>query len=700
MYLLFFLESIVEVQEVPIIQETPIILEIPAIQETPAIQEVIIIQELPAAQEVLTIQEIPTVQEISVVEEIPIAISKTENIEEQENGIATENKNNEKEEITDIVTKIDDDKKHKSKVIKTVDKSDRSLRSKNSTDASHTIEQEIKFEANTSKNDQPSQGESFDGVKRRGRRKLDKSTEDPSVEKPKRGRGRKPVNTNTEKHEIPEVPIDTPMTMPNEQITEIEIKVEVSPEPEKKIPRKRGRKPKVLEDADNSLKDKFKTSPLKKSPRLSKDGSESILASALARQKNDAAGMQTRLSRPIKPTAKILANEELRYGFEQQQNARLSLSNENLAMESEISPKKEKNIHEEIVPPEPKPVVKSHPKKPTVESVTVRKDNDNHHVSSTNSTTINNKESCHTTTSSTSSTSQTVEVSSKIVSDKTSLPFIPSHIPQKRPCPDPEQFLNEIKQSKIGLHRSPEDNKKLNRKQQKKLFKQKEKHLQMLGLTKASKLNSLSSDYSEDTSDDGNEEFLPTKKVNVGKPTLRLRNSHQPAPKQPVISYDKTTINSSRPGRKRKNLNLSSSSAKTVIEQPSVSQNSTSPKITPSATFSNKTVMVEIPCHLICMCRNKTRYFIQKTNERSFCTAVDEIDGKKVGCCNELSDSLINLVRPSVRVSYFMLCDVHRRRMRAHNCCAGCGVFCTQVNINNVYSIQFTLGFVHFITCK
>lgn len=48
-----------------------------------------------------------------------------------------------------------------------------------------------------------------------------------------------------------------------------------------------------------------------------------------------------RLSRRIKPTAKILANEELRYGFELQNNARLSLSSENLDKEIDRSPPKE-----------------------------------------------------------------------------------------------------------------------------------------------------------------------------------------------------------------------------------------------------------------------------------------------------------------------------------------------------------------------
>lgn len=36
------------------------------------------------------------------------------------------------------------------------------------------------------------------------------------------------------------------------------------------------------------------------------------------------------------------------------------------------------------------------------------------------------------------------------------------------------------------------------------------------------------------------------------------------------------------------------------------------------------------------------------------------------------------MLRPSVRVPYIILCEVHRERLIRHNCCPTCGLFCTQ----------------------
>lgn len=65
--------------------------------------------------------------------------------------------------------------------------------------------------------------------------------------------------------------------------------------------------------------------------RRSKDSSD-VLANAIARKEKSynetAAGPTQRLSRRIKPTAKILANEELRIGLESQNNARLGIQSD------------------------------------------------------------------------------------------------------------------------------------------------------------------------------------------------------------------------------------------------------------------------------------------------------------------------------------------------------------------------------------
>ncbi|CAK1599333.1 unnamed protein product [Parnassius mnemosyne] len=66
--------------------------------------------------------------------------------------------------------------------------------------------------------------------------------------------------------------------------------------------------------------------------RRSKEFSENLLANAIARKEKSYnetySGPTQRLSRRIKPTAKILANEELRMGLESQNNARLGIQSE------------------------------------------------------------------------------------------------------------------------------------------------------------------------------------------------------------------------------------------------------------------------------------------------------------------------------------------------------------------------------------
>lgn len=59
-----------------------------------------------------------------------------------------------------------------------------------------------------------------------------------------------------------------------------------------------------------------------------------------------------------------------------------------------------------------------------------------------------------------------------------------------------------------------------------------------------------------------------------------------------------------------------------------------------------------------------------------FCQAIDCVDSKMIGCCNQAKLTL--LFRSSKRVPYRIYCEVHLARLRRHHCCPGCGLFCTQ----------------------
>lgn len=466
-----------------------------------------------------------------------------------------------------------------------------------------------------------------------------------------------------------------------------------------KLPKKRGRKPK-LKDDDISSKT---SSPLKKSQRVSKEGS-SVLANAMARKEKSFEQMvpQQRLSRRIKPTAKILANDELRYGFVLHNNARLSMGTDAQDTIDELDPKTEKKT------PSPPPV-----------------------------------------SSSSTSPSQSGLISSVLlippiektpVKEQITQPITNSTPPVRKACPDPDVFLQNIKTLKIGLNRSPED-KKLNKKQQRRLLKLKEKHFALLGLRKTSKITNELSDVSSNESSD-NEEFVPKSKIHVqAKPgvTLRHRTPKQdtppPALKQPAsptrkrksnahpiipLSTSKTqtaSIASPNKSTTAKSLTTtittSTSSSPTVttlsdeilssssppapnttktIRNPILSASQQSklitnnnqiltkePYTTSSSSVSSSTSQSPALSQFLCLCDKKSQYYVRKSQSLTQCVAVDQIEHHHVGCTNDVQGELLNLMRPSSRVSYMILCETHRKRLMAHNCCAGCGVFCSQV---------------------
>lgn len=282
-----------------------------------------------------------------------------------------------------------------------------------------------------------------------------------------------------------------------------------------------------------------------------------------------------------------------------------------------------------------------------------------------------------------------------------------------RHCPDPEEFLREIKLFKMKSNwlksQSPEVNKKLNFKQKKRLIKLKEKHLQKLGLQRVSKSNAnKDTDDSQPESDD-NEEFVPTQKVNVGRKSVTLRVRGQ----KDIIIYDKhvAKAKSSRDKLIEKPSTANALPVNQLIDQldrhskefitrnPEISLiSSTKHKSTAADFVKNKSahkttshenhhhhqITSEVTLSIrketdsnICLCNKISKFYTRKTDE-TYCSAIDQIEDQKVGCGNEVEGELLNLLRPSVRVSYMLLCESHKKRLFSHNCCASCGVFCTQ----------------------
>ncbi|XP_058169246.1 mediator of DNA damage checkpoint protein 1 [Anopheles ziemanni] len=624
-----------------------------------------------------------------------------------------------------------------------------------------------------------------------------------------------------------------------------------------------------------------KPPPYKRAARVSRDGSDGILASALARR--DKVDSQGRLSRPIKLSAKMLANEELRHGFEQHNNGRIIIGSDTTgsssvgghADEPEVDDKSRKRqsdmqpeaqaSKEPVNLPAANSAISSSSEDVTVVSVTYPSPKaGSSGKGSQNLASFGKSLGRKPTDSSTERQRATKPVSG---SQPKKMPGAPTAA-----SPDVQTFLQGIRTSRICINRSPEENRKLNRRQTKRLAKQKEKHMLALGLQRKGAVQPavvrngvtrrspaeeddeilLSEPEPESESSGSEADFVPSQKIGtVGKPsvTLRLRKpetlldepgpstskqrSKQPplvtvpsamvkgpavasgrqqqqqqqkqqtqvaAPRQQGTSKQQQATTSKMPANapnSRRSVVLpaamttattqarsSSSTAQNAAaalrkdketEQlqrslerfgceltliptstpsaasdgrssaPSTSQTNrkrtkeqttqqrtppvrsnqlaqvsssssssaatataahgtTSPSLqivlekrpqssagssskhhnrtatTPSSSIGSPPSAAAATRQLLCLCRQMSDIFVASSVGTGYCTAVDDIDGQLIGCCNELSDELVHMLRPSPTVSFQLLCNLHRKRLEDHSCCAICGVYCTQGN--------------------
>lgn len=83
---------------------------------------------------------------------------------------------------------------------------------------------------------------------------------------------------------------------------------------------------------------------------------------------------------------------------------------------------------------------------------------------------------------------------------------------------------------------------------------------------------------------------------------------------------------------------------------------------------------------MLCLCQVRSQLYVTISGNGPplFCTAVDSIDNKIVGCCNEVDSNDVAMRRTSNRVPFIILCRMHKERLLRHNCCPTCGLFCSQ----------------------
>ncbi|XP_019893462.2 probable serine/threonine-protein kinase DDB_G0282963 [Musca domestica] len=389
---------------------------------------------------------------------------------------------------------------------------------------------------------------------------------------------------------------------------------------EKTPPKKRGRKAKIQLEAEKHSEEQI--SPTGAGGSSRRHGNSANDASVV---------LPKRSQRRIKPTTKILENDELRYEFETKNIVRMTAQNWESLEQTDTTP-----THQIVQ----------------------------------NSTTGSKMKS----EKSEDSSSQQHPSGSSAIKKKL-FPKSRKEMEQlRKPCPDIDKFLHEIKTSKWNVNRSPED-KKLSKKQQRKLAKQKEKHFEKLGLRRNG-----SDEISDNDSLSDNEEFVPTKRVQVGKPSVTLRVRKESTPPQPHVGTQPTTkpVNTSSSSttsntRRNQATKPKQTSSEKSLELDAKQLRNLNATVTSQATSSNAK-----NSNLICLCQATSKYYTPKTPETQYCCAIDNIDDLKVGCSNQLTGEILNLFRPSQRVGYLVLCDDHKRRLQTHNSCAECGIFCTQ----------------------
>ncbi|KAL6260736.1 hypothetical protein P5V15_008259 [Pogonomyrmex californicus] len=100
---------------------------------------------------------------------------------------------------------------------------------------------------------------------------------------------------------------------------------------------------------------------------------------------------------------------------------------------------------------------------------------------------------------------------------------------------------------------------------------------------------------------------------------------------------------------------------------------------------------------MLCLCQVRSQLYVTITGSGGplYCTAIDSIDNRVVGCCNEVDTNDVAMRRPSTRVPFIILCRMHKERLLRHNCCPSCGMFCSQGRF-----VQCTNGHQYHRECE
>lgn len=413
--------------------------------------------------------------------------------------------------------------------------------------------------------------------------------------------------------------------------------------------------------SENDESDSSHTTPKRSTRRRSKD-SDNVLANAIARKEKSYETQPTpqRLSRRIKPTAKILANEELRIGLESQNNARLGIQTDKspgggvrTRRSARPSAKEDKKMEPEAIDDE------------VVEIGTTDDD------SQSQNTVMKLKHLC--------------ELGLKAISPE-----------------DVEESENENRGEEEEENETEENETEDNE-------------------TEENETEDINDDDDIDddpnvisklleTDEDSDDEFLCS--IDVKKKRPRTRRSTRLTSSYGMNDSDRSSpiaeeehIKSPRRSKKR-------SARQSYIEEPEKSYRSKRRKHRSLSNYEDNSDEEiedtsnpaggddgsEAACPIdetlivaTCYCEASSNVYAapNELTEPVFCQAVEMVDGIRVGCSHgarrertgagkSVVESLAPMVRAGPRAPYFLACVLHAAQLAKHMCCPACGLFCTQ----------------------
>ncbi|XP_039765470.1 histone-lysine N-methyltransferase EHMT2 isoform X2 [Pararge aegeria] len=418
---------------------------------------------------------------------------------------------------------------------------------------------------------------------------------------------------------------------------------EISP---RRSSRTRGIKKESDEDMSNvshmESEDDSRDSTQKRSTRrISKEYSD-VIANAIARKEKayDILTPSQRLSRRIKPTAKILANEELRMGLESQNNARLGKPTDKA--EEGIRTRRSAQVRNVEKPAEKKASKRKVQEEAAADSSDRESDSSNKKLMHLCNLGLKVKDEESSEAENRKTESSTYEAAEDEDDEEDDDDDDDDDDEEDEEIDDDTEVISKLLEADEASASDDEFCPEVTVKK-----KRSKRNSSLAPLRRSSrKANSGMYYYDEfidDRDDSGDSDYAPK------------RNSRSHDDEEAVPPSD------------------GEADTKVATEAASAEEASEAACPTDSST-------IVATCH----CEESTNIYAapSELNAPVFCQAIELVDGVRVGCSHaaarDVGGGLQALRRAGPRAPFFLACRQHSQQLTKHMCCPTCGLFCTQ----------------------